>query len=63
LTATADCPADVPEHVQPPVVKLLPKPFTLAALLESVRAAVAESKHEEQFYLNRTAACSELFIG
>jgi DNA-binding NtrC family response regulator len=63
LTATAGCPADVPEPVQPPVVKLLPKPFTLAALLESVGAAVAESKREEQFYLNRTAPCSELFIG
>jgi two-component system response regulator AtoC len=63
LTAWADCPVDLPEHVQAPVVKLLPKPFTLAALLQSVRAAVAENKREEQFYLNRTAPCSELFIG
>jgi DNA-binding response OmpR family regulator len=59
LTATVD----VPEHVHPPVVKLLPKPFTLTALLESVRAAVADNKREGQFYLSRTAACSELFIG
>lgn len=63
LTAMACHPAEVPKHLRSPVVKLLPKPFALTALLESVGAAVADNKREEQFYLNRTATCSELFIG
>ena len=63
LTATAGRPAEVPKHTQPHVVKFLPKPFTLTALLESVGAAVAENKQEERFYLGRVAVCSELFLG
>jgi DNA-binding NtrC family response regulator len=63
LTATGCCPADVPEHIQTPVVKLLPKPFTLKALLESVGAALAENRREEQFYLNRAVECPEVFLG
>jgi DNA-binding response OmpR family regulator len=40
LTATAGCSADGADAHQPPIVKFLPKPFTLSALLESVRAAI-----------------------
>ena len=62
LTATAACP-DVAEDHEPPVVKFLAKPFTLAALLDSVRTAVAENGGEEPI-INRhhVSAYSELFI-
>jgi DNA-binding response OmpR family regulator len=63
LTATAAAPADAYALVRRPVIKFLPKPFTLTALLESVRAAVVDNSREEQFYLNRQSACPELFIG
>ena len=59
LTAAADGPADVADDLRPPVVKLLPKPFPLTALLESVRTAVAERAVQR----GSRAACSELFIG
>jgi CheY-like chemotaxis protein len=59
LTAAADGPADVADDLGPPVVKLLPKPFPLTALLESVRTAVAERAVQR----GSRAACSELFIG
>jgi len=42
LTATADSFPDIAEDIEPPVVKLLLKPFALTALLESVRTAVAK---------------------
>jgi CheY-like chemotaxis protein len=42
----------------PPVVTILPKPFGLTALLESVRGLL-----EEPFNLNRTSASPEYFIG
>lgn len=38
LTATPACVPDGTEARQPPIVKFLPKPFSLVALLESVRA-------------------------
>jgi two-component system response regulator AtoC len=50
LTAMAGRPADGLSDIQPPVVKLLPKPFALTALLECVRAAAADhSRREGQF--------------
>jgi two-component system OmpR family response regulator len=42
LTATIGCARDVAEDGRPPLVRLLTKPFALAALLESVRAAIPE---------------------
>lgn len=44
LTATANA---SPDTIESPVVRLLSKPFTLTALLESVRGAGAESRPEE----------------
>jgi DNA-binding response OmpR family regulator len=41
LTATGGCSLDIFGDIRPPVVKLLLKPFTLTALVEDVRAAVA----------------------
>jgi DNA-binding response OmpR family regulator len=61
LTTTADCSAEVLGDVRPPVVKLLPKPFALTALLESVRTA--DSHRDERFNPNLAAACPELLIG
>jgi len=63
VTATAGCLADGCDDLRPPVVKFLPKPFTLAALLESVRAAITNKRRGEPFYLNRAAPGPELFIG
>jgi DNA-binding NtrC family response regulator len=63
LTATAGYPTDAGEDIEPPVVKVLPKPFGLTALLESVRAAVAAKRREEPCNRIPAAACSELFIG
>jgi FixJ family two-component response regulator len=54
---------DVAKDIKPPVVKFLPKPFTLTALLDSVRAAVAEKRREKPFYLNHAARCSGFFLG
>jgi CheY-like chemotaxis protein len=39
LTATSGAPEMFAEHLEPPVVQRLWKPFTLTALLESVRTA------------------------
>lgn len=63
LTTTAGDALDGAADIQAPVVQLLPKPFTLTALLESVRLAVANKECEQPFYLDHTAPCSELFIG
>jgi DNA-binding response OmpR family regulator len=63
LTATAGNPLDVAKVIKPPVVKFLPKPFALTALLESVRAAVAKKGREEPINGNGAAACTELYIG
>jgi two-component system response regulator MprA len=35
-------------EVEPPIVRFLPKPFALKALLETVRAVVATNGHEER---------------
>jgi DNA-binding response OmpR family regulator len=63
LTATAGYSLDGATDITPPVVQFLPKPFSLTDLLDSVRAAVAQRRREEPFYLHRTATYSELFIG
>jgi DNA-binding NtrC family response regulator len=60
LTATAGWSPGVAEELVPPAVAFFPKPFSLTALSESVRVAVAKSKSSEP----RTRhAGSELFIG
>jgi DNA-binding response OmpR family regulator len=61
LTASGAAPQHLIEDVETPVVKFLPKPFALADLLESVRAAVAERRNET--FHSTAPACSELFIG
>jgi len=63
LTATAGYPPDVAVDVEPPVVQILPKPFGLAALLESVRGLMARLGHEEPFNWNRGPASPEFFVG
>jgi DNA-binding NtrC family response regulator len=63
LTATDSYPPVVAEAVQPPVVTFLPKPFALAALLESVRAAAGTKGHEEPFIWNRAAGRPVHVIG
>jgi DNA-binding response OmpR family regulator len=63
LTATAGYPPDVAVDIEPPVVQFLPKPFGLAALLESVRELMARLGHEEPFNWNRAPASPEFFIG
>ena len=60
MTATAGSATPV---AAPPVVEFLPKPFTLAILLESVRAAVGRNGEEKPLSLHSAAECSELFIG
>jgi DNA-binding NtrC family response regulator len=54
LTATAGFSPHAAEDNEPPVVKFLPKPFGLAALLESVQAAVGEKGREP--FINRSRA-------
>ena len=63
LTAMAGNPPDVAGDIEPPVVQFLPKPFSLAALLESVRGLMARKGLEEPFNSNRVSADPEPFIG
>ena len=63
LTATAGNLPDVAGDIEPPVVQLLPKPFGLAALLESVRGLMARTGRERPFNSQRVSAAPELFIG
>jgi CheY-like chemotaxis protein len=63
LTATAGYQRDWAAFMEPPVVDYLPKPFALAALLESVQSAVAGKRQGEPFKLNRVTPFPELFIG
>jgi DNA-binding response OmpR family regulator len=62
LTATAGCSLDVSEDIEPPVIGLLLKPFTLTALLERVRFAVAKGQ-EAARKVDQMPALSELFLG
>jgi DNA-binding response OmpR family regulator len=61
LTATAGYPQGFADFIEPPVVEYLPKPFTLTALLERVRSAVAASAQGKPAYRHRV--CSDIFIG
>lgn len=61
LTATAGGPQGLAKFTEPPVVDYLSKPFTLTALLERVRSAVATNVQEKPSYSNRVR--SEIFIG
>lgn len=63
LTATGGYPSRLAEALAPPVVRFLPKPFALTALLETVRAAVARTGRPGPFDRARAAPCSELYIG
>jgi DNA-binding response OmpR family regulator len=51
------------DDVKPPVVQVLPKPFALTALLESVRAALAHKERKEPFDLHGAPPCSEIYFG
>ena len=62
LTATACYPPDVAVDIEPPVVQFLPKPFGLAALLESVRGLLARAGRKGPFNSNRVFATPDLFI-
>jgi DNA-binding response OmpR family regulator len=62
LTATAGNLPDVAGDIEPPVVQLLPKPFGLAALLESVRGLLARAGRKGPFNSNRVFATPDLFI-
>ena len=54
---------DMTEFNEPPIVDYLPKPFTLTALLESIRSAVARKERREPSNLNCVPHYSEPFIG
>ena len=56
LTATLDYSRDFGELIEPPVVDFLPKPFTLSALLETVRYAVVREGRNERSNLQRVPA-------
>jgi DNA-binding NtrC family response regulator len=61
LTATAGRPSYLAEFIDPPAVAYLPKPFTLTALLERVRSALAKKAQREPS--PRARVYTELFIG
>jgi DNA-binding response OmpR family regulator len=63
LTATAGYLPDGTNAIEPPVVAVLAKPFTLTALLESVRAAVAKKECQAPFNGIGAPAGPELCIG
>ena len=63
LMATTGCSLDVAKVIKPPVVQVLPKPFTLTALLMSVRSAVARNARAQPFYGDRASVRLELFVG
>jgi DNA-binding response OmpR family regulator len=60
LTSTAGHPLDVTEAAEPPVTCFLRKPYTLVALLERVRSAVAKGQEAAR---QARPALSELSLG
>jgi len=58
ITATAAQPLDASEMIAPPVIGCLLKPFTLPALLERVRFAVAKGQEAR-----RIPGVPELYFG
>jgi DNA-binding response OmpR family regulator len=63
LTATAGAAHSRLRDVAPPVAQALPKPFTLTALLDSVRAVVPKKDSRDSLNAKPAMTCSELFIG
>jgi two-component system KDP operon response regulator KdpE len=67
LTTTSWSPVNASAVVDPPVVKCLPKPFTLSVLLESVHSAVAQGEattlREAARKAGKIPALSEPFLG
>jgi two-component system, OmpR family, response regulator QseB len=61
LTITTGLPHDRAEFIDPLAATYLLKPFTLTALLEKIRTAVATKAPREPFSGRRV--CSELYIG
>jgi DNA-binding response OmpR family regulator len=61
LTTTSGATGGVGD-IEPPIAELLSKPFTLAALLNSVRAAIAGMTSRESYGESQTM-CPELYIG
>jgi len=61
VTATAADSLAIDGDIQPPVIRFLPKPFALTALLESVCIAVAKKRREARFNLNWAPGYSEVF--
>jgi two-component system response regulator MprA len=62
LTATAGRPVDASEAMEPPVIGVLLKPFTLPALLNSVHSALAEGQKPAR-KAGQTPALSEFSVG
>jgi DNA-binding response OmpR family regulator len=62
LTSTIGFPMDGPADIEPPVVNVLHKPFEVAALLESVRSAVARGQ-EAVRKAGQAPVLSELYLG
>jgi len=62
LTATAGYPKNFAEFIEPTIMDSLLKPFTLTALLEKVRSAVAKNERRDASSQNRVQADSALFI-
>jgi DNA-binding response OmpR family regulator len=58
LTSTASYPPDTAGDIEPPVVGLLPKPFVLTALLESVRVLMARTRREGPLRGDRASAAT-----
>jgi DNA-binding NtrC family response regulator len=62
LTTTAGQPLDFREVIEPPVIGFLLKPFTLPALLEKVRSALAK-RQETARQSEQDVLMPELFYG
>ncbi len=63
LTTASHHGPDGTDAMKPPVVNLLPKPFALTALLETVRTAVARKGQKAPSVLDRAVDGPEYFTG